>query len=68
LKVTDTFNFLHVMLLYMGIVQRRIPRLEATFVLKLETAVSSARVIHISRRACPHALEIGNFFAEIYEI
>jgi hypothetical protein len=52
----------------MGIVQRRIPRFEATFALKLETAVSSARVIHISRRACSHALEVGNFDAERYEI
>jgi hypothetical protein len=48
----------------MGIVQRRIPRFEATFALKMEKAVFSATMIHISRRACLHTLEIGNIDAE----
>jgi len=52
------------MLLYTGIVQGRIPKFEVTFVLKMETAVSSARVINISRCACLHALEIGIIDAE----
>ena len=51
----------------MGIVQRRIPRFEATFTLKMETAVSSEGAIHISRRACLHALEISNIDAERYD-
>jgi hypothetical protein len=67
LKVTNTFNLLHVMLLYMGIVQRRIPRFEATFSLKMEAAVFSSRAIHISRRACLLALEIGNTDSERYD-
>jgi len=50
-----------------GIVQRRIPRFEATFALKMETAVSSTRVINICRRACLHALEIDNIDPERYD-
>lgn len=32
----------------------------------METGVSSARIIHMSRRACLDALEVGNSGAERY--
>jgi hypothetical protein len=52
---------------YTGIIQREIPRFEATFALKMESAIFFARVIHIYRRACLHSLEIGNIDAEKYD-